>query len=70
MPGSVAGVGAVVVDVVVLVVMVDEASVVLGSFSTSRSVLEILEKCKKDIKNQHSFLFSILFEVKFAFGKT
>ena len=67
MPGSVAGEG-VVVDVVVLVVMVDEASVVLGSFSTSSSViqencqiilittkLEILEKCKKDIKNQHNF---------------
>ena len=45
MPGSVAGVVSVVVDVVVLVVMVDEASVVLGSFSTSRSVIQ--EKCQK-----------------------
>ena len=54
---------------VVLVVMVDGASVILGSFSASSSVmiqencqiilittkLEILEKCKKDIKNQHNF---------------
>ena len=47
MPGSVAGVGVVVVDVVVLVVMVDEASVVLGSFSTFRSVIQ--EKCQKNI---------------------
>ena len=46
MPGSVAGEG-VVVDVVVLVVMVDEASVILGSFSASSSVIQ--ENCQRKI---------------------